>query len=124
MDLLLNSDPISPDYHDMVFINGSCTTTQDTRDVVAQRLRILLQTFTNEWFLDTQYGIPYWDFLGKKVPKQRVDRVLQEKIMKERGVLQLVSFNSTLENRVYSLTFSVRTSTGVTEDIVISGVNL
>lgn len=109
MDLLLNES------NDLVFHDGPLTkeyTTQPFVQVVAQRLLILLQTYEGEWFLDLTHGVPYWSWLGNKVPKQRVDQILQQKILAENGVKEITYFNSTLVNRAYSAQFRVRVSTG------------
>ncbi len=116
MDLLLNTDPISPSYGDLTWQNGPLTpafTTQSRVDVVAQRLRILLLTFENEWFLDTSYGIPYFQsVLGRKTKKSTVDLIFQREILAENGVKELTFFESTIVNRQYSLTFRVKVTTG------------
>lgn len=110
MDLLLDEN------NDLVFFNGPLTleyTTQPLVQVVAQRLLILLQTWQEEWFLDTTYGIPYWQsILGKKTSKAAVDLILQEKILAENGVKEITYFNSSLVNRAYSAQFKVRVVTG------------
>lgn len=120
MDLLL--DPVE---HDLVFHNGPLTaefTTQPFTQVVSQRLKIRLLCFRGDWFMDTEYGVPYWQsILGKKVPKSRVDSILQQEILAERGVKEIVSFTSSFVNRQYSASFRVRVSNGeVTETITIS----
>ena len=111
MDLLLNYET-----NDLIFNNGPLTkefTTQPLVSTVQQRLFILLKTFQGEWFLDTEYGIPYWqDILGKKVNKQRVDLIFQQKILAENGVKEITYFNSSISNRNYSAQFRVRVSTG------------
>lgn len=120
MDLLLDTET-----NDLVFFNGPLTaeyTTQPLTQTVAQRLKIRLMTFRGEWFLDTEYGVPYWQsILGKKVPKSRVDSILQQEILAERGVKEIVSFTSSLQNRQYSASFRVKVSTGeITETITIA----
>lgn len=115
MDLLLELDPLSPSYGDLTWKNGPLMpeyTTQSRVDVVAQRLRIRLLTWRPEWFLDTSYGVPYWDFLGKKVKKSDVDLIFQREILLENGVKELTFFQSTFENRKYSLSFRVKVTTG------------
>lgn len=109
MDLLLDEN------NDLVFHNGPLTkeyTTQPFVQVVAQRLLIMLQTWQSEWFLDLTHGVPWWSWLGNKVPKQRVDQILQQKILAENGVKEITYFSSTLENRQYSAQFKVRVTTG------------
>jgi hypothetical protein len=90
---------------------------------VAQRLKITLQTFLGEWFLNTTVGVPYFEAIfGKVKSKSSIDLLLQEKILADPGVIEMVSFESELDNskRVYSMDFRVRTSEGVTDDISIT----
>jgi len=116
MDLLLDLDPISPSYGDLTWKNGPLTpdyTTQSRVDVVAQRLRIRLLTFREEWFLDTSYGVPYFQsILGHKIKKSAVDLIFQREILAENGVKELTFFESTFANRKYSLSFRVKVTTG------------
>ena len=123
MDLLLGVD------HDVVWNNGPLTkeyTTQPYTQTVAQRLKILLLSFKNEYFWNTEYGVDYWGrILGQKQKsKAGVDLLFQQAILSEPGVKEIVTFNSTFANRVYSLTFSVRVVDGsVTEPISVNPVN-
>jgi hypothetical protein len=122
LDILL--DEVS---HDVVWNNGPLTaefTTQPYTQTVSQRLKIRLLTFKGEWFMDTNYGPPYWqEILGMKASKSRVDRIFQQQILLEPGVKEIVSFSSTLVNRQYSLNFRVKVISGeVTAPILISPV--
>ena len=116
MDLLLQLDPLSSSYGDLTWKNGPLTpsyTTQSRVDVVAQRLHIRLLTFREEWFLDTSYGVPYFQsILGHKIKKSAVDLIFQREILAENGVKELTFFESTFENRKYSLSFRVKVTTG------------
>ena len=125
MDILIQRNPIAPDFGDAVFINGPLTSnglTTERKDTVAQRLRIRLCTFREEWFLDTTYGVPYWqEILGRKVSRSKVDQIFQEQILLEQGVREITYFTSTLINRAYSATFRVRVDSGEeTEAITIN----
>lgn len=128
MDLLIDTEPTSPFYGDIVWNNGPLTkeyTTQPLTQTVAQRLRIRLLTFQEEYFLDTTYGVPYFQrILGKKASKASVDLIFQQQILLERGVKEIVSFSSTFQNRQYSLSFSVKVNSGeVTDVISITPIN-
>jgi hypothetical protein len=129
MDFLLETNPISPNNHDIIWNNGPLTkeyVTKPFTETVAQRLKIRLLTFQEEWFLDTTYGVPYFQrILGKKkVTKSSIDLIFQEQILLEPGVKEIVSFNSTFSNRQYSMNFQVRVTTGeVTAPINISPIN-
>lgn len=128
MDILLNNTPGSLDYHDAVFINGPLMTegvTSTPAEVVAQRLSIRLQTFLGEWFINTVYGVPYWQrILGKKVSKTAVDRIFQEQILSERGVREITSFSSTFQNRQYEMSFRVRALDGSQTETISINTNL
>lgn len=120
MDILLDEAT-----HDIVWNNGALTkefTTQPLVQTVAQRLKIRLLSFKGDWFVNTLYGIPYYqEILGKKPSKSRVDRIFQQEILAEQGVREIVSFNSIFDKRQYSLEFRVKVSTGdVTEVININ----
>ena len=77
MDIKLDLNPISPSYGDAVFKNGALTkedVTQPFTENVGQRLRLRLLTFEGEWFLDTTYGVPYFQrILGRKPTKSAID---------------------------------------------------
>lgn len=123
MDLKLNDST-----WDCVFINGPLTKegiTSPLTETVAQRLKILLLTFQNEWFWDTTYGVPYYQsILGRKTTKERIDLIYNQKILSEPGVREIVTFDSTFKNRVYSLTFSVRVTDGtITAPITITPIS-
>lgn len=123
MDLKLNDST-----WDCVFINGPLTRegiTSPLTETVAQRLKILLLTFMGEWFWDTTYGVPYFQsMLGRKVTKERVDLIFNQKILEEPGVREILTFDSTFNNRVYSLTFSVRVTDGtITAPITITPIS-
>lgn len=115
--------------HDCLWVNGplrKSETTQPYTETVAQRLKIRLLTFMGEYFWDTSYGVPYWQrLLGiKQTSKAAIDLIFNQKILEEPGVKEIVTFNSTFSNRIYSLTFSVRVVDGsVTDVISVSPVN-
>ena len=123
MDFLLSND------HDIVWNNGPLTreyTTQPFTQTVAQRLKIRLLSFYGEWFADTTYGVMYWErILGiKQTSKAAVDLLFQQSILKEEGVKEIVSFDSTFRNRQYSLVFQVKVVNGeVTQPITVQPTN-
>jgi len=114
---------------DIIWRNGPLRkeeTTQPLTETVGRRLKIRLQTFLGEWFINTVYGVPWWQrLLGiKQTSKAAADLIFQQQILAEEGVKEIVTFNSTFVNRKYSLSFSVRVVTGeVTAPIVIEPLN-
>lgn len=120
---------LDPTSWDIIWRNGPLRkeeTTQPFTETVGQRLKIRLQTFLGEWFINTVYGVPYWQrLLGiKQTSKAAADLIFQQEILKEEGVKEIVTFESTFVNRRYSLVFSVRVVTGeVTAPIVVNPLN-
>ena len=120
---------LDPTSWDIIWRNGQLRkeeTTQPLTETVGQRLKIRLQTFLGEWFINTVYGVPYWQrLLGiKQTSKAAADLIFQQEILKEEGVKEIVSFESTFVNRKYSLVFKVRVVTGeVSAPIVIQPLN-
>lgn len=108
MDILLDEET-----HDCVFINGQTPVTQGVRDSLKQRLKIKLMTFLGEWFLDTTYGIPYFQqLMGKNRRLSTVDAAFRKAILEDPDVREITDFNSSLVDRRYSLIFSVRANNG------------
>lgn len=76
--------------------------------------------------MDTTYGVPWLQrLLGQKqASKSGIDLIFQQKILEETGVKEIVSFESTFQNRQYSLVFKVKVVNGeVTSPISINPVN-
>lgn len=119
MDILLDRDT-----HDIVFVNGATPVTQESRVVVAQRLKITLSTFLGEWFLDQDIGVPYFQrIFGKQRSQNAVDAIFQQQILDSVGVVQILSYDSVMSDglRTLSFTFQVLTTEGaVTDDITVS----
>lgn len=118
MDLLLDEDT-----HDLIFVNGGTPITTDQKTTVAQRLKVRLQTFLGEYFMNVEAGIPYYQrIFGKIKNKSTVDAIFQRQILEDPGVLEIVSYGSDLDNasRFLQVTFRVRTSEGVTSPITIN----
>ena len=108
MDLLLDSSG------DLVFQNGTTPVTTTDFDVVAQRLKIRLQTFQGEYNFNTEYGVPYFQsILGKRVRKIEIDNIFQQQILLEDGINEIVDFRSTYENNIYTLVFTARNDKGL-----------
>lgn len=123
MDIKLDMDPVSPEFGDAVFLNGPLTPAGVTTlplETVAQRLRIRLLTFQNEWFADTGHGVPYYQrILGRKPTKSALDQIFQQAILEERGVREITYYESSLSGRNYSVEFRVKTREGETSLITI-----
>ena len=108
MDIKLDEDG------DIYLVNGDAQTTSIGAEDLAQRLRIRLNTFQGEWFMDNTLGIDWWNrVMGKNRSKMAVDALIQDAILKEPDALQIVSYTSSIStNRKFSCSFRVRTEDG------------
>jgi len=96
----------------------------DGIDQIRQKLKIRLQFFYGEWYLDTTQGIKYFDEIFIKNPTlSRVQSILKSVITDTVGVNELLSMTVNLDNTKRQLTvnFEINTiygnitmSTGVT----------
>jgi len=89
--------------------------TTTTSENLAQRLKIRLQTFKGEWFLDGTIGIDYFNQIaGKNRSKAAVDAIIQAEILKEQEVLQITAYSSVVDKTTRKITiqFTVRTIDG------------
>lgn len=105
-------DPIDNDY---VYENGTFLTVNDIRAACRQRLFLRLNTWRGEWFLNTEYGVPYLQsILRKNVNKVDIDSIFIAEINNEPLVARIVSFQTELnkENRTYSGTLIVEVAEG------------
>ena len=89
--------------------------TTTTSENLAQRLKIRLQTFKGEWFLDGTIGSDYFNQIaGKNRSKAAVDAIIQAEILKEQEVLQITAYSSVVDKTTRKITiqFTVRTVDG------------
>lgn len=108
MDIKLDEDG------DISLVSGDTQTTSIGAEDLAQRLRIRLNTFQGEWFMDNTLGIDWWNrVMGKNRSKMAVDALIQDAILKEPDALQIVSYTSSIStDRKFSCSFRVRTEDG------------
>lgn len=102
-------------------IGGDFAVTSVGAEDLAQRLRIRLNTYKGEWFMDKTVGLDWFnDILGKGRSRTAIDAIVQAEIAKERDVLQITKFESSVVNGEYTCTFTVRTTAGaITNPITI-----
>jgi len=114
MDIKLDEDG------DISLVNGDAQTTGIGAEDLAQRLRIRLNTFQGEWFMDNTLGIDWWNrVMGKNRSKMAVDALIQDAILKEPAALQIVSYTSSIStDRKFSCSFRVRTEDGAVSSAI------
>ena len=82
---------------------------------IVQKLKIRLQWFNEEWYLDTRLGIDWFgDVLIANPRIVFIDGKIKDVIKGTPGVLSLLSYTSTFDRaaRTFSVTFEVKADTG------------
>lgn len=86
----------------------------DSPACVAQAVKTRLAMHTNEWFLDTTEGTPYAEeILGAGTAGTR-DLSIKERILDTQGVLEILSYSSTVSQRAFSVSVVISTVYGTT----------
>jgi hypothetical protein len=108
--------------HDIQVFGKDLRIIPEKSEAVAQRLKIKLLFFKGEWFLNTEFGVPFYQrIFTKGITKGQVDNIFRNQILDTDGVLSIITFESTFNNssRAYSLTFSCKVESGEIVTITI-----
>lgn len=81
-------------------------------DLIAQKIKIRLQTFLGEWFLDITHGVPYFEDILIKNPREGVvATLLRGQVRAVEGVRQITSMVLEMDHRKRILTVSFNCDT-------------
>lgn len=109
---------------DLLISHFGISTTTDAVSALVQRLKIKLQLFKGEWFLNTNAGVPYFqEIFVKGFDQAYVDTIFRSIIINTTDVKSLQKYSSSFDrtNRKFSFTFTVLVdSTGTSETITIT----
>ena len=97
-------------------ISGKMLLLNTYQELVRQRLQIKLRTYKGEWWLDTDYGIPYRDtgdgkaIIGKGFTQRDIDALYISAIREDKDVQSIEYFISEYDPvyRDYKVSFEVR----------------
>lgn len=117
----LVTDPIDlliDDNNELVFENGDLVWSRGI-DAVVQQCRIALQMFQDEWFLNLDAGLPYWDqILGQKpaVAMQAAQIYIRRELERVDAVVAITKLEVTYvrETRTLKVRWQVDTEFGET----------
>lgn len=101
---------------DYTFGNGQLDFYRDEPLAVGQVIKTSLLLWLGEWFLDVTLGVPYLQGIIGKHGQNTADVTVQDQILPVQGVVDIESFQSTLDpqTRGYSVSAKVNTIYGVT----------
>lgn len=124
IDWETDNDPISPTFGDLVYGDFVDHIVEGINGLV-QRLKIRLQVFLEEWFLDNTRGVPYFQqILEKGTSYDEISNAIKLIISKTPGVKKINSFiieSDDIESRKIAISFSV---TSVFGDAQINNLSL
>lgn len=114
--LVLSVDADNPVEHDLRLTNGQLTLIEGD-EAVAQSIKVRLQFFKGEWFLDTRQGIPYFEEVYIKAPKLNVLRsIFRATLLGTPGVdsVDSLALSVDVATRKLTVSFVVVLDTGAT----------
>ena len=109
-DLALNVDS-----WDLV-LQGNDLLLIDNAERIGQQIKITLQFWFKEWFLDTTQGIPYLEYICIKNPNlQHIRQIFRGAIQNVPGVDSVteLTLNVNAKERILSVTYTANTSAGL-----------
>ena len=103
-DLKLGTD------NDLIIADGDLTLTTTKTEIAAQTLGITLKTYQGEWFLNSNFGVPYLqEIIGVARKKDVVDRIFLAQISNNIYVDNINSYTSSFDSdeRYYTMNVTV-----------------
>lgn len=109
--------------NDLLVINGQLVLIGTEEELTRQRILISLNTFTNTWFENKNFGISE-ELIFAKGTEALLDQDIKTIITETSGVIKLLEFTSQTDStsRVYSADFKYETVTG--EIVSVSNVGI
>lgn len=99
--------------------SGSDFAVVSDAEQVAQACTLRLQTFFGEWFVNLDYGTRWMDILGQHYSEAAVTELITAQLRTVAGVTEIVFIACVYADRSVSVTFTVRTNSGVASGAVI-----
>lgn len=115
LDLALSAD------HDLALDPLGRMAFVDGADRIAQQIRTTLLAFLGEWFLDTSFGVPYFDDVLVKSPDRAgIEAIFRARIQAVPGVSRVRGLELQVERqlRVLRVAYDADTAAGRLERVV------
>lgn len=121
LDLALSAD------HDLDLDLLGRASFVDGAERIAQQINTTLLAFMGEWFLDTSFGVPYFeDVLVKSPDRASIEAIFRARIRAVPGVTQVQAMQLQMERqlRVLRVTYQADTAYGRLDRVVLLGTSL
>ena len=109
--------------HDLLLSSTNDLMLIGNAERVAQQIKISLKAFLGEWFLDTGFGIPYFEEMLVKNPNMMIVReIIRDRILAVPGVMTVITLDVEIDRsaRTLRITHETQTAEGlVTETEVL-----
>ncbi|PHM22353.1 hypothetical protein [Xenorhabdus innexi] len=83
-------------HHDWTFGNGRSDYATKS-DAIAQSVKTRLLSLFNDWFLDPEHGVSWFDYLRKNPNLMTMEAELKETVLNTQGVQEITHFDIRLE---------------------------
>lgn len=97
----------------------------NTDEEILQRIKVRLKFFKDEWFLNSEHGLPYFqDILGSKnLDFNIIESILREQILQVEGVKEILESSIDYDKNQREIKYSVNivsvNNTVITEDLIV-----
>jgi len=113
--------------NDIYFVNKrlAIVSGSNSDEEIAQRIRIRLKFFKDEWFLNSEHGIPYFqDILGSKdLDFNIIESIFREQILQVQGVREIVESSIDYDKNKRKVNYLVNiisiNNSVITENLVV-----
>ena len=112
--------------NDLIVSSGQFKLVEEGAEVV-QHVRTRLQFYMEEWFLNLDSGVPYFQqIFVKPANLSNIESIFKSEILNTSGVLKLTEFTMSYEggsSRKLTVTFSAETTYGTinNDEVTING---
>jgi len=119
--LALNSE------NDLYFTNNRITilSGSNTDEEILQRMKVRLKFFKNEWYLNSEHGLPYFEnILGtKNIDLNILESIFREQLLAIEGVKEItessVDYNENERQVIYSFSATSINNTVITDNLIV-----
>lgn len=78
-------------------------------DAIAQNIKTRLQSFKNDWFLDTEANIDWLNLLGQRGTEEEIKSEVERVVLETEGVIQINDISLSVTERDANIAVTVTT---------------
>lgn len=82
--------------HDWTFGQGLANYA-DKSEAIAQCVKTRLWSFTNDWFLDLEHGLPWLEKMGRTVNLSDWELRIKKQVLQTKGVVSITEYDANFE---------------------------